>query len=201
MTLPTLIRVDAMDEYVSLILKFKGNISVRANFEVIIEEEAVICSMQPIHLAVHAANLTGAKVLLNARASVESRATFDAVPGYTPVHLAAALCARAGDDSVMQHQVLKTLQDSKADPSAVDLSGSTYHDQKPASSSSSSQPTAPASCALRIGMPVLLDRNKIESTRAKLRLEVNSYLAKGPDAFRHEFKFVLMSRIMMMRGS
>ena len=38
------------------------------------------------------------------------RATFDAVPDYTPLHLATALWARAGEDAVLQHQVGQTIQ-------------------------------------------------------------------------------------------
>ena len=36
----------------------------------------------------------------------QPRATFDAVPDYTPLHLATTLWARAGDDAVIQHQAL-----------------------------------------------------------------------------------------------
>ena len=33
------------------------------------------------------------------------RSTFDAVPDFTPLHLATALWARAGEDSLKQHEV------------------------------------------------------------------------------------------------
>ena len=36
------------------------------------------------------------------------RSTFDAVPDFTPLHLATALWARAGEDALKQHEVRKT---------------------------------------------------------------------------------------------
>lgn len=89
------------------------------------------CSVQPIHLAVHAGNQKGVEVLLRQKAAVESRSTFDAVPDFTPLHLATALWARAGEDALRQHEVVKLLLQSLADPMAVDLSGASCQDLRP----------------------------------------------------------------------
>ncbi|CAE7845677.1 pntH [Symbiodinium microadriaticum] len=129
----------------------KGNINARALFDVeldfpreqvkgegLIIKEKVACSVLPIHFAVYAGNVHAIKVLIRCRAAVESRATFDAVPDYTPLHLATTLWARAGDDAVIQHQVVKILLENTADPTTMDLSGATCNDLRPQGGASAS---------------------------------------------------------------
>eukprot|EP00913_Durusdinium_trenchii_P020765 g19505.t1 len=150
-------KYDNLEKDVQLILSQGGNINARAFFEVSLpyqdrdEPTAVSCSVQPLHLAVHAGNLRGVEVLLRQKAALESRSTFDAVPDFTPLHLATALWARMGEESLKQHEVVKLLLSHTADPHAVDLSGASCNDLRPGG-----HKTRPAP-SLKRGMVVTVD--------------------------------------------
>lgn len=47
---------------------------------------------------------TGGMFTIPTKTSPKTRSTFDAVPDFTPLHLATALWARAGEDSLKQHE-------------------------------------------------------------------------------------------------
>ncbi|CAE7329412.1 unnamed protein product [Symbiodinium natans] len=186
---------ERLEEDIHLILRLKGNINARALFDVeldfpsddLIIKERVFCSVLPIHFAVYAGNVHGVKVLLRCRAAVESRATFDSVPDYTPLHLATTLWARAGDDAVIQHQVVKVLLESMADPTTVDLSGVTCNDLRPQGSCTLKTLRARKIGGMKKGMVVELDLEAIVRKGPKARLEVRQFLAETADARRCEF--------------
>ncbi|CAE7947992.1 pntH, partial [Symbiodinium sp. KB8] len=171
----------------------KGNINARALFDVeldfpreqegLIIKEKVACSVLPIHFAVYAGNVHAIKVLIRCRAAVESRATFDAVPDYTPLHLATTLWARAGDDAVIQHQVVKILLENTADPTTMDLSGATCNDLRPQGGASAStlRSLRLRNIGIKRGMVVELNLDAIAKKGTKARF------LETADARRSEF--------------
>ncbi|CAJ1376832.1 unnamed protein product [Effrenium voratum] len=185
-------RHENLDADVKLILGERGNINARAMFDVALtytnreELTYVSCSVQPIHFAVHAGNLHGVKVLLKLRAAVESRATFDAVPDYTPLHLATALWARAGEDAVAQHQVVKVLLDHSGDPHSMDLGLACADDLRPSRHGGSAS-SKPFRNGLKRGMVVTLDMTKVKAPGFRLRPDARQFLEQETKAHRSEF--------------
>lgn len=179
---------EKLEQDIQHILSQGGNINARAMFEVCLqyqnrdETTSVSCSVQPIHLAVHAGNLRGVEVLLRQKAAVESRSTFDAVPDFTPLHLATALWARAGEDSLKQHEVVKLLLAQLADPNAVDLSGTTCNRLRPAASASRPQ----GQSGLRKGMYVTLNTEKANQI-PRLRRDAKEFLQTADFSRQSEF--------------
>ncbi|CAE7546855.1 unnamed protein product [Symbiodinium pilosum] len=180
---------ERLEEDLQLILSLKGNINARAVFDV----ELDYPWERRIHFAVYAGNVPGVKALLRCRAAVESRilgnaidmmmetviavavlahlvrlprATFDAVPDYTPLHLATALWARAGEDAVLQHQVVKVLLEHSADPTAVDLSGATCNDLRPQAKSAKEKVQQARRIGIKKGM-VVATRFIVETADAR----------------------------------
>ncbi|CAK9008460.1 unnamed protein product [Durusdinium trenchii] len=184
-------KYDNLEKDVQLILSQGGNINARAFFEVSLpyqdrdEPTAVSCSVQPLHLAVHAGNLRGVEVLLRQKAALESRSTFDAVPDFTPLHLATALWARMGEESLKQHEVVKLLLSHTADPHAVDLSGASCNDLRPGG-----HKTRPAP-SLKRGMVVTVDVDLAKKFR--LQRQAQLLLQEEEDARRSEF--VIMENV------
>eukprot|EP00435_Cladocopium_sp_Y103_P010723 s639_g2.t2 len=179
---------EKLEQDIQHILSQGGNINARAMFEVCLqyqnrdETTSVSCSVQPIHLAVHAGNLRGVEVLLRQKAAVESRSTFDAVPDFTPLHLATALWARAGEDSLKQHEVVKLLLAQLADPNAVDLSGTSCNRLRPAASASRPQ----GHSGLRKGMYVTLNTEKANQL-PRLRRDAKEFLQTADFSRQSEF--------------
>ncbi|CAE7592366.1 unnamed protein product [Symbiodinium sp. CCMP2592] len=187
---------ERLEQDLHLILSLKGNINARALFDVeldfpregLIIKEKVVCSVLPIHFAVYAGNVHAVKVLIRCRAAVECRATFDSVPDYTPLHLATTLWARAGNDAVIQHQVVKILLENTADPTTMDLSGATCNDLRPQGGASAStlRSLRLRSIGIKRGMVVELNLDAIAKKGPKARLEVRQFLETA-DARRSEF--------------
>jgi len=182
-----------LEKDIQLILSQGGNINARAMFEVSLPYQdrdgttSVSCSVQPIHLAVHAGNLRGVEVLLRQKAAVESRSTFDAVPDFTPLHLATALWARAGEDSLKQHEVVRSLLQHLADPNAVDLSGASCNSLRPSAGGMSSALTG-----LKKGMVVTLN---IEKAKQQHRLRRDAQLFIDTAEFSRQSEFVVLADV------